>query len=354
MSKHVLTHNQVRDRIAQKYFNLLPLYCRFCKHETPLVTEGVSIVGTERNHRQFRADVAALDSQDKVVAVVEVINTNPPSEQTLAAQSELAGAFYVELDALDDGFQGYCSPFCWKNRKEENLSRWSVPTCSDCERPYHILEFTLELLDWEDPYHPVCLECASKISGGQWRSSGELAMGDPRDRIPSPDADVLDLFLSFSDADFWAVVWTNRTSNPSEARLSETATSVRLDRVEAMFDAGDWNSGERLLQPIGAPAWDRPPGSPALFAWNHDNCVRTALAWRRLREYRIGCLPQSLQEGIRSRPPLNDVVTDIAQIVLTHRGFPDGRFTACGIDRENSDEPIEATMTDTPTCPECA
>ena len=345
-------HNAVRDRIAQEYFRLPLLNCRFCKYETPLPTEGVSQVVTEHEHGQFRADVAALNRQGKVVAVVEVVNTNPPSEQVLAAQSELAGAFYIELDALDNGFTGYCSPFCWTNRNEENVSHWSVPTCSACERPYHTLEFTYELLDWENPYYPVCIECAARTSGGQWRSPGELALGDPGDRIPGPDADVLDLFLSFSDSDFWAMVWTNRTLRPGEARSPETATSVRLDQVDAAFNADDWNEGERLLQPIGAPAWDRPSG-PALFAWNHDNCVRTVLAWRRLREYRLSCLPPSVQAGIRSRPPLVDVVTDMAQISLTHRGFPDGKFTACGIDRENSDEPIEATMTGNPTCDSC-
>ena len=346
-------HNEVRDRIAQEYFRLPPLNCRFCKYEAPLPKEDVSQVVTEHGHRQFRADVTALNGQGKVVAVVEVVDTNSPSEQVLAAQSALIGAFYVELDALDSGFKGYCSPFCWTNRNEENVSPWSVPACSACGRPYHTLEFTYALLDWENPNDPVCIECAARTSGGQWRSPGELAMGDPRDRIPDPDADVLDLFLSFSDADFWAMVWTNRASKLGEARSPETATAVRLDQVDAAFDADDWNEGERLLQPIGAPAWDRPPGSALFLAWNHNNCVRTALAWRRLREYRLGCLPPLIQAGIRSRPPLTDVVTDVAQIVLTHRGFPDGRYTACGIDRENSDAPVEATMTGIPTCDSC-
>ena len=123
------------------------------------------------------------------------------------------------------------------------MSSWSVPACSACERPYHTLEFTYELLDWENPYDPVCLECAARTPGGQWRSPGELAMGDPGDRIPGPDADVIDLFLAFSDADFWAMVWTGRTSKPGEARYPETETAARLDRVEAAFDAGDWDIG---------------------------------------------------------------------------------------------------------------
>ena len=146
----------------------------------------------------------------------------------------------------------------------------------------------------------MCIECAAKISGGQWRSPGDLAMGDPVDRIAGTDADVLNLFLSFSDAEFWAKVWNDRSAEPKEAWSPETATAMRLDQVEAAFDAGDWLKGEKLLQPIGAPAWDRPPGT-ALFALEHKNCIRTARAWRRLREYRIKCLPPSLQAGIRSR-----------------------------------------------------
>ncbi len=347
-----LTHNELRDRIAQGYFNLPPLSCKFCEHKTPLPVKDVSEVAIERRDRNFRADVAALNQQGETIAVIEVVNTNPPSEQVLLAQSTLAGAFYVEMDSLDKDFRGYCSPFCWTNRDEKNVSGWTAPTCSECERPYYMLEFKYELLDWENPYYPVCIECAAKTPRGQWRSPGELAGGDPRDRIPGQDAGVLDLFLSFSDADFWAMVWTSRTAKSQEARSPETETAVRLDEVEAAFERGEWNDGERLLQPIGAPLWYRPPG-PTLFAWDHDNCVRTALAWRRLREHRISCLPSSIQVAIRSRPPLEDVVSDVAQIEIIHRGFPDGRFTACGIDRETSSNPVVATMTDIPTCEDC-
>ena len=226
------------------------------------------------------------------------------------------------------------------------------PACAICDRPYHTLEFPYELVDWNHPWETVCIECAAKTPGGQWRSPGELALGDPEDRIPGPDANAHDLFLSFSDADFWAMVWTNRTANPGEAWSPETQTAHRLDAVDAAFNSGDWNNGERLLQPIGAPAWDRPPG-PALLAWSQDNCVRTALAWRRLRGYRLSRLPPLIQAGIQSRPPLADVVTHVAKAVVIHRGFPDGRFTACGIDREKNNEPVEATMTGIPTCDSC-
>ena len=353
MKKRNGTHDEVRDRIARSYFHLPPLKCRFCKYETPLPIEGVDRVATEHRHRRFRADVAALNQRGQIIAVVEVVNTNRPSDETLDAQSELESAFYVTLDALDDGFAGYCSHFCWTHRGEENALPWSPPACGNCERFFHTMEFQWQLYDWEQSsQESECMECAARRSGGQWRSPGDIALGDPEDRIPGPNADAHDLFLAFEDADFWAMVWTNRTSKPSEARTPETQTAARLDQVEAAFDSGDWHNGQRLLQPIGAPPWDRPPG-PALFAWNHDNCVRTALAWRRLREHRLGCLPPSIQAGIQSRPPLEDVVTDIAKVVVIHRGFPDGRFTACGIDRETCEEPIEATMTGNPTCRLC-
>ena len=349
----VTRHDVLRDKIAREYFDLPPIYCRFCKYETPLTTEGVAYIVTEHSYRQFRSDVAALNRQGQAISVVEVVDTHPPTEQVLAVQIELGSAFYVTMDALDDGFTGYCSSFCWAHRNEENVSPWSVPTCADCERPYHTMEFPYALVDWENPYAPVCLECAAKVSGGQWRSPGELALGEPEDRIPGPDADVLDLFLSFSDADFWAMVWTNRTAKPGEEQTPEMATSVRLDQVEAAFNKGDWDRGAGLLQPIGAPAWDRPPG-PALFAWNHDNCVRTALAWRRLREHRLSCLPPSVKAGIQSRPSLKDVVAEVAQVEVIHRGFPDGKFTACGIDRDQNDLCIKTTMKGAPTCPKCS
>ena len=348
-------HNETRDRIAREYFDLSPLSCRFCEQSTPLPTELTDQVVTEYSQRPFRADVAALGSSGQIVAVIEVVDTNLPKERNLVAQAELPLAFYVEPDALDSGFTGYCSPFCWTNRGQKHSSAWTAPICSCCERPFFTLEFTYELVDWEDPYHPVCIECAAKATGGQWRSPGKLALGDPADRIPGLDADVLDLFLSFCDADFWAMAWTNRTVKPVEPPPevdTEIVTAVRLNEVEAAFDDGKWDNGERMLQPIGAPAWDRPPG-PALYAWNRRNCVQTALAWRRLREHRLSCLPPLIQSGIRSRPPLADVVTDVAQVVLIHRGFPDGRFTACGIDREKSDEPIEATMKGEVTCRDC-
>ena len=339
-----MTHDELKDAIAQAYFTLPKLNCRFCKHKTPLPQQGVERVVTEHQTRQFRADIAALNQPGKPVAVIEVINTHPPNAEVLLAQSELEAAFYVEMDALDSGFAGYCSPFCWANRKENNVSPWKAPSCEICGRYYYTMEFQYEIFDEKGLTGSCgtnCIECAAKYDGCQWLSPGQR-----------PDADVLALFLSFENANFWAKVWTNRTMKLSKAWSEETATELRLNQVEDSFKKGNWNEGERLLQPIGAPKWDRPAGPP-LFAWNRDNCVRTARAWRRLRKHRLGCLPTVLQDGIGSRPPLPDVVLDPPPPVITHQGFPDGRFTDCGIDRTKTSEPIIATMTGTPTCERC-
>ena len=284
--------------------------------------------------------------------MVEVVNTNPPSEEVLAAQSGLEAAFYVTLDALEDGFSGYCSPICWTHRDEANSSPWSAPSCPRCDRYLHTLDFPQALIDWEQPDEPVCLECAAKTADGQWRSPGEFALGDPADRIPGPDADLIELFLAFSDAEFWSMVWSKRMRDPKEPWTSEEETRTRLSLAEAAFDEERWNDGQALLQPIGAPAWDRPSG-PALFAFAHDNCVRTAEAWRRLKQHRLSCLPAAVQVWIGSRAGSEDSEADGFDGSVLHRGFPDGRFTACGIDREAVDGPVRASMTDTPTCELC-
>lgn len=78
-------HDKLRDRIAHEYFELPALSCLFCDRKTSLPTENVARVVTEGGHRHFRADVAALDHLGGFVAVVEIVNTNPPSEQVLTA-----------------------------------------------------------------------------------------------------------------------------------------------------------------------------------------------------------------------------------------------------------------------------
>ena len=117
-----------------------------------------------------------------------------------------------------------------------------------------------------------------------------------------------------------------------------------LDAIEAAFDARCWTLGARLLQPVGAPAWDRPEG-PSLFAWDPDNCARVAAAWRRLREHWLTVLSAFLRSVIRRRALSRDE--------LIHRGFPDGAYTACGIDRLNTTEHLLVVSGRDVTCPSC-
>ena len=146
-------HDSLRDRIARHYFSLGVLDCQYCKHLTELPLGGVRKVITEYAGNGYRADVAALDEWGEPVCVIEVVNKNPPATAVLRAQSQLQGAFYVEMDTFDDGFRGYCSPFCWQHREQENAS--ILPTCTDCERPFCWLEWSYQLVDWENPYYRV-------------------------------------------------------------------------------------------------------------------------------------------------------------------------------------------------------
>lgn len=307
----ITRHNILRDLIAEEYCKLPALSCRFCHHSATVPRDGVVRVATEYKSGRFRADVAALDANGRIAAVIEVVDTNSPKPDVLDAQAELPAAFYVTMDALNwldqREFHGWCSAFCWKNRESKNVEDWSARRCrGPCELPLHLLEYPQTLIDWENPYAPICLLCAARQPSGQWRPAGDLVFSDAQDRVPQNTGNVVDLFLAFSDADFWAQVWSKRTHKVSQARMSETETARCLDQVEAAFDVGEWNRGYLMLQPIGAPAWDR-PADKTMFAFEHSNCMRTAFAWRRLREYRISRLPTVVQAAIRTRPPLPGV-----------------------------------------------
>ena len=187
--------------------------------------------------------------------------------------------------------------------------------CGGCGRPYSAMELPYALDDWENSHERYCIECAAKDSDTQWNTPGDCLYGPAE---PGPDAGVVDLFLSFCDADFWTMVWAKRVAQsvevplfrfnwvgePVNVQTPEVQTAARLYWVRLLFDYGEWNLGQRLLYPIGAPAWAASGlAGRRLFAWKPDNCLRAALAWRRLREYRLGCLPASIQSIINSRPP---------------------------------------------------
>ena len=165
--------------------------------------------------------------------------------------------------------------------------------------------------------------------------------------VPTGPNDIKGLFLALTDAVFWAKVWSVRMgeqlergrleivhegvpdgdftacgidrSNSQEGlvatldissvtceecsptrtwpRSDESATERQLDGIERAFDSGDWQHGAELLAPIGAPQWsaDRDNDTP-LYAWDPNNCRRTAEAWVRLREWRVTQLPSDLRD----------------------------------------------------------
>ena len=337
-------HNAVRDRIAQEYFRLPLLNCRFCKYETPLPTEGVSQVVTEHEHGQFRADVAALNRQGKVVAVVEVVNTNPPSEQVLAAQSELAGAFYIELDELDNGFTGYCSPAGRTGtRRTCHIGAFQL---APARRPYH--RWNSHTSSWigRTPTTPVCIECAARTSGGQWRSPGGLALGDPQDPRPGrrcarPVPVVLRLGLLGDGLDQQNLkAWVGAISRDGDfGSPRPDGCRVQCRRLERRREAPPTHRRASMGQTV------------------RSRIVRVEPRQLRADSSRLASLERvSTQLPPAFGPSRNQVASAAGRRgdrygsdIPNPQGLPDGKFTACGIDRENSDEPIEATMTGNPT-----
>ena len=185
--------------------------------------------------------------------------------------------------------------------------------------------------------------CAARARHPQARVRG----GDAGILPPMPgDPDAI--FLSWSNAAFWHMVWNDRTMKIPDRYGAETETAKQLDEVETAFDRGDWAKGAELLQPIGN-SWLQ-VSDVKLLAWNPNNCRRVAHAWDRLREYLLHSLPVEIAELI---PPPKPPMPPFSPWPPTHRGFPDGRFTQCGIDRHQSDIPVNATTTGEITCPNC-
>lgn len=375
-------HDDVRDRIATRFLKLPAFTCGFCGSLISFPTADISRVASEYTYSsqpRLRADVAALGDEDEVAAIVEVILTSRPSDEALAAHEDLPFVAYVELNQQAI----YCSPFCWRNRGRESLCDWSVPRCDMCERPFHQTFSWATWTDWADLVGEVCLEYAAGTPDAQWRSPAEVIGGT---QAPGRDATVADRFLAFADAEFWASVWEGRAKYPSEPYgkpRDEGATAARLDQVENAFEKGEWDSGFELLQPIGAPGWGAVEGDASLYAWEPQNCARVSAAWIRLREHRLSELPAIVADIIRRRGFRRDSYAEaryesqseaerareaveagefaddvarhrrLAEFELLHRGIPDGRFTACGIDRDSLEGPIILSMTDEPTCPYC-
>ena len=376
------THDDARDRIAAKFLVLPDFTCGFCGKLISFPIGNISRVETEYTYSsrpRLRADVAALTAMGEVAAVVEVILTSEPSDEARVVHEGLPFVTYIEMKQR----AVYCSPFCWTNRGQVNLCPWTVPSCEMCERPFHRTFTGTKWTDWSDPIGEVCIECAAGIPNAQWRAPGELIGGT---EPPGSTASIASRFKAFVDAEFCAMVWEGRARYPSEPHgkpKDESATAARLDQVESAFSAGQWDSGFELLQPIGATAWGARDDSAPLYAWEPENCARVSAAWIQLREQRLSELPDMIaniivrrgfrrdsyaearyereSEAERAREAIGkgqfgddtDRQRLLAEFDLVHRGFPDGRFTACGIDRDKLEGTISVSATGEPTCPYC-
>ena len=311
----VTKHNATRDHIAGCYNLLPPLNCRLCgRMAAPPLSANVV---TEYRGDGWRADVAALGANGKPVAVVEVIDTHPPTARALESQRNLPAAFYVETDALaGDGFAGWCSSDCWRmqtemdelaNRKDgggwlewslvgkhaANFSPAPIESCIGCQT--EIWPGTRRLLEWENPYEVYCFPCAADEGIARWFAPGEQATGAVM-KLPPIPGDPFDIFRAWSDAAFWAMIWRKRKEKPQTPRQELTddgETPARMDEVESAFDAGDWASGARLLYPVGN-SWLQDCDKPRLWARQPDNCRRVAKAWARLRDYLLDALPSEI------------------------------------------------------------
>ena len=330
-------HDQERDYIAANWRNVSPITCAVCRTERDLPDR--CAVRTEATYvGGLRADLAFFDARGNLLGVIEVIDTNHPSEQALAIQETLPFAYYRLLnprtspkrrkfhDELERGRFTYpkdgegepkwiCSRGCFDFFEllegAKPFNEWEASRCDMCNGYFHANHLSSAVfLDAENPYYPLCIHCAASVSDGttQWRQPGELAGGDPREWIPSKDADAATLLLAYCDAAFWAMVWGERADKLDEAYSyiernpqAEDATASRLPLIKAAFDEGRWSEGAALLSPIGAPGWAAYPGeTERLLAWRPENCRRTAAAWDHLKAYRLEQLPIELSRRIPS------------------------------------------------------
>ena len=305
-------HNALQSRLVDQYKDLPSRLCSYCESRIDfprgLVKRESSYISP--SGISFRPDISVW-SNGALLATIEVVDTNL-SDLALKAQAEIPNAFYFHVDG-----RFWCSPECWEwqhgrgpgsaevsesrsGRKPEPLERvCALPQCEYCARLFIETNYpAIQVEDWELNNGPICIECAvQRFEGAQYKSPSECMNGIT---TPEGDDDVFGHFLALCDAVFWARVWHDRAGETNEAWGDESPTAKRLDDIEKAFDECEWNRGAKLLSAIGAPQWsmDRDNESP-FYAWDPDNCRRTAEAWIRLREWRVKQLPVDLQKLVQ-------------------------------------------------------
>ena len=305
---HENRHNRVRDQVAREYHKLPPMECRFCGRVVPL--PACLDVRTEFRYVDtttavtFIADVAALDSEGNLIAVIEVIDSHEPRAEVFEAQAGISETFYITPDAFaDGGFSGWCDSECWQRRKEDEIA-CELDFCCECGiflpgNPYS--ERDNVFANWsDDPHYHYCLRCAAAVPGyPQWHPPMGDYVAERNGMLPDIPGNVGHIFLAWNNANFWAMVWAKRTEQPSKSSRDESLTTRRLYEIENAFESGDWARGAKMLWPIAHPYMER---ERELLAWDPENCRRVATAWDNLREYLLNALPPEIQTIISNRP----------------------------------------------------
>ena len=316
----MVKHDELRDQLFRVY-PPKPRPCAYCG-EVAHFPDGVA--KKEHSYRTptgtlVRPDISIWDGPN-LVATLEVIDTNL-SAAAFEAERGIPNAFFFHVGG---GF--WCSSECYKwargrgpgseepihivldngrtiplnppNMKAKPLPRAApLPKCVLCGRLMIETAYpAIELFDWDAGDGPDCIECAVQHLESQYVSPGEAIDGAS---LWSGPKSLEQRFMALATSYFWAKVWCSRTKELNTAWSDETATQKALDSVEVHLTAGYWDYGTTMLAKIGAPGWsaDRDDAAP-LYAWDPNNCLRTAKAWVRLFEYRVGQMPADLRQLI--------------------------------------------------------
>ena len=341
----VTKHTQLQDSIATGALKVFT--CDYCEGQH-ILPEGEirKEVTLAMDGTWTRPDIS-IWRDDRCLATVEVIDTNLSTQALEAQRRSPTQSVYLHVDG-----RWWCSSECYEWDKAELPRLCPLPHCDSCERLFIEVAYpNVKLFDWESGLGPECLECAVQhLNGSQYKDPGQCMNGvtlDGKQLMWEEDEapEVLRRFYKLSDAMFWSMVWTNRMATPNEAWKDESDTSLRLGAVEAAMDADAWEKATELLAPIGAPGWslDRDNSNP-LYAWDPDNCRRTATAWQRLKQWRISQLPLHLRLLVRVGEVAaalwvpedeNEVYEEVLQCSTCGDRMPEGRWfhrhcPACG------------------------
>lgn len=396
-------HNDLRDAIARDWQKslatgfdpVLSVECG-CGESTSDLLVGAAKVQTEYTWQGKRPDIAVLNAQGKPTGFAEVIDTSPPSSEILALyrQSGLPVVFIPWSD--DRTMRGFCSVRCWDERAGTRRHGYSPPApigsdwgehesllwCEDCGVRLTERE---AIGDCTGIWCPSCIGASiidlccwgrDPLNNGRWPSDTTVSYSGPgtvefvsETHSTHTLAEKLALWNS---TDFWRFVWNKRVYNPQEPTggvPDERLTRAALQFISTAIACGEWSRAYHSLLDVGYKP---------MTAWEPSNCLAAAQCWEQIEAHVESLLPDSW-EIVRRKP--EPVICDCCNIdsveaggrtcadcldwecgigpclrtqaITLHRGFSDGRYTACGIDRWMSDQKVAVTQAGAPTCEEC-